>query len=205
MQIKFIKTFNDHLSKASPVECVTPVSPAFLDCCPNDDSLQSLENKACGAFVTPVSLVTPKNDNVHNYIIEQLEERVAIIEYDGQIPNEWALPIAKIQLRDKPESINEEKWQVIISNLETLPLYVKDIILYQWTISDIFGCPPVAPARRLDVMGLLMLLDEGDRIVEVSKDAIRIRSGIGGNITSYYRSYYPNLDNYQTCLHELEL
>lgn len=170
---QFMKRFNEHLSKASSIESVTPVT-----------------------------LVTPKNDNIQDYIIEQLEERVAIIEYDGQIPNDWALPIAKIQLRAKPESISKEKWQIIISNLETLPLYLNDIILHQWTISDIFGCHPIAPEKRFDVMGLLMLLNEGDRIIEVSRDVIRIQGG-RGSIAGYYRPYYRYLYNQKACLDEI--
>jgi hypothetical protein len=199
---EFIKGFNEHLSKASSIEPVTPVTPSFLTCYTNDDDLQTLENKAYKDFVTPVTLVTPKNDNIQDYIIEQLEERVAIIEYDGQIPNDWALPIAKIQLRAKPESISKEKWQIIISNLETLPLYLNDIILHQWTISDIFGCHPIAPEKRFDVMGLLMLLNEGDRIIEVSRDVIRIQGG-RGSIAGYYRPYYRYLYNQKACLDEI--
>jgi hypothetical protein len=199
---QFIKRFNEHLSKASSIESVTPVTPSFLECYTNDDSLQTLENKVYKAFVTPVTLVTPKNDNIQDHIIEQLEERVAIIEYYGQIPYDWALPIAKIQLRAKPESISEEKWQIIISNLETLPLYLNDIILHQWTISDIFGCHPIAPEKRFDVMGLLMLLNEGDRIIEVSRDVIRIQSG-RGSIAGYYRPYYRYLYNQKACLDEI--
>ena len=199
---QFMKRFNEHLSKASFIESVTPVTPSFLQCYTNDDNLQSLKNRAYKAFVTPVTLVTPKNDNIQDYIIEQLEERVAIIEYDGQIPYDWALPIAKIQLRAKPESISEEKWQIIISNLETLPLYLNDIILHQWTISDIFGCHPIAPEKRFDVMGLLMLLNEGDRIIEVSRDVIRIQGG-RGSIAGYYRPYYRYLYNQKACLDEI--
>lgn len=199
---QFIKRFNDHLSKASFIESVTLVTPSFLEGYTNDDSLQSLKNKDYKAFVTPITLVTPKNDNIQDYIIEQLEERVAIIEYDGQIPYDWALPIAKIQLRAKPESISEEKWQLIISNLETLPLYLNDIILHQWTISDIFGCHPIAPEKRFDVMGLLMLLNEGDRIIEVSRDVIRIQGG-RGSIAGYYRPYYRYFYEQKACLDEI--
>src|SRR5574343_403416 len=144
---EFIKGFNEHLSKASSIEPVTPVIPSFLECYINDDDLQTLENKAYKAFVTP------KNDNIQDYIIEQIEERVAIIEHDGQIPYDWALPIAKIQLRAKPESITKEKWQIITNNLEMLIYYLQDIIAHQWTISDIFGCHPIAPEKRFDVMG----------------------------------------------------
>ena len=199
---QFIKRFHEYLSKASSIESVTPVTPSFLECYTNDDSLQTLENKAYKAFVTPVTLVTPKNDNIQDYIIEQLEERVSIIEHDGQIPYDWALPIAKIQLRAKPESITKEKWQIITNNLEMLIYYLRDIIAHQWTISDIFGCHPIAPEKRFDVMGLLMLLNEGDRIIEVSRDVIRIQGG-RGSIAGYYRPYYRYLYNQKACLDEI--
>ena len=199
---QFMKRFNEHLSKASSIEPVTPVTPSFLECYTNDDSLQTLENKAYKDFVTPVTLVTPKNDNIQDYIIEQIEERIAIIEHDGQIPYDWALPIAKIQLRAKPKSITKEKWQIIINNLEMLIYYLQDIILHQWTISDIFGCHPIAPEKRFDVMGLLMLLNEGDRIIEVSRDVIRIQGG-RGSIAGYYRPYYRYLYNQKACLDEI--
>ncbi|NDA89682.1 MAG: hypothetical protein EBY20_02055 [Alphaproteobacteria bacterium] len=101
---------------------IEDVTPSLLDCYTNDNSLKSLENKACKAFVTPVTLATPKNDNIQDYIIEQLEERVAIIEHDGQIPYDWALPIAKIQLRAKPESITNEKWKIIIQTFRNADL-----------------------------------------------------------------------------------
>ena len=199
---QFIKRFNEHLSKASSIESVTPVTPSFLECYTNDDSLQTLENKAYKDFVTPVTLVTPKNDNIQDYIIEQIEERIAIIEHDGQIPYDWALPIAKIQLRAKPESITKEKWQIITNNLEMLIYYLQDIIAHKWTISDIFGCHPIAPEKRFDVMGLLMLLNEGDRIIEVSRDVIRIQGG-RGSIAGYYRPYYRYLYNQKACLDEI--
>jgi hypothetical protein len=193
---QFMKRFNKHLSKASSIESVTPVTPSFLECYINDDDLQTLENKAYKAFVTP------KNDNIQDYIIEQIEERVAIIEHDGQIPYDWALPIAKIQLRAKPESITKEKWQIITNNLEMLIYYLQDIIAHQWTISDIFGCHSIAPEKRFDVMGLLMLLNEGDRIIEVSRDVIRIQGG-RGSIAGYYRPYYRYLYNQKACLDEI--
>jgi hypothetical protein len=199
---QFIKRFNEHLSKASSIESITPVTPSFFECYTNDDDLQTLEDKAYKVFVTPVTLVTPKNDNIQDYIIEQLEERVAIIKHDTEIPYNWALPIAKIQLRAKPESITKEKWQIITKNLEMLIYYLQDIIAHQWTISDIFGCHPIAPEKRFDVMGLLMLLNEGDRIIEVSKDVIRIQGG-KGSIAGYYRPYYRYLYNQKACLDEI--
>ncbi len=112
------------------------------------------------------------------------------------------MSIAKIQLRAKPESITKEKWQIITNNLEMLIYYLRDIICHKWTISDIFCCHPIAPEKRFDVMGLLMLLNEGDRIIEVSKDVIRIQGG-RGSIAGYYRPYYRYLYNQKACLDEI--
>jgi hypothetical protein len=52
---------------------IEEVTPSLLDCYTNDNSLETLKNKAYKAFVTPVTLITPKNDNIQDYIIEQLE------------------------------------------------------------------------------------------------------------------------------------
>ena len=38
---EFIKGFNEHLSKASSIEPVTPVTPSFLTCYTHDDDLQT--------------------------------------------------------------------------------------------------------------------------------------------------------------------
>jgi len=143
-----------------------------------------------------------KNNNTLETFEKRLEERVAIIEHERQIPHDWALAIAKIQLRAKPKSISEEKWQIITNNAKILLSPVRDIIAHQWTISDIFGCHPIVPEKRFDVMGLLMLLNEGERIMEINKDVIRIQNA-RGSITGYYRRHDRNCLVEQGYLHEI--
>ena len=106
-----------------------------------------------------------------------------------------------MQLRAKPNSITLEKWQEIQNSLEMLTPYLKDVIAHGWKISDIFGCHPTAPQKRFDVMGLLMLLNEGERIIEITKDAIRMQNK-RGTVQSYYRRFYSSQTE-QSCLHEI--
>lgn len=199
----FIKRYKEGLAKIDIVtKNVTPVTPLLGELVTNFNHLYPLYNKGYEEIITPVTLVTAQNDNVQDFTLEILEERAAIIQYDAAIPDCWALAIAKIQLRSKPKSITEEKWQEIKITLEMLTTCLKDIIAHNWKISDIFGCHPTAPEQRFDVMGLLMLLNKGDRIIEVNKDVIRIQN-MKGAILSYYRPYYSYLLNQRLLLHEM--
>jgi hypothetical protein len=58
------------------------------------------------------------------------------------------------------------------------------------------------PETRFDFMGLLMLLNEGDRIIEINEDIIRIQA-VRGSIAAYYRPYYRYLHNRKACLDEI--
>ncbi len=200
---QFIKRYEEKLAvAASLAQSVTPDTPLFFEGVSNYSNLQTLEHKGYKDCVTPITPVTSKNDNAQDFTLETFEERAAIIQYNDAIPRCWAIAIAKIQLRPKPNAIAQEKWQEIQSTLEMLTTCLKDVIAHGWKISDIFGCHPVAPQRRFDAMGLLMLLNEGDRIIEIRQDAIRVQNS-RGSIQSFYRPYYRYLYNQKSCLHEI--
>jgi hypothetical protein len=200
---QFIKRYEEKLAvAASLAQSVTPDTPLFLEGVSNYSNLQTLEHKGYKDCVTPITPVTSKNDKVQDFTLETFEERAAIIQYNDAIPRCWAIAIAKIQLRSRPNSIAQEKWQEIQSALEMLTTCLKDVIAHGWKISDIFGCHPIAPQRRFDAMGLLMLLNEGDRIIEINNDAIRVQNLRGGT-QSFYRPYYRYLYNQKSCLHEI--
>ncbi len=192
---------------------VTPDTPKFFYVTHNFNPLPTLENKPCSDVVTPITSVTRKNYNniinknktyEYNNIIdtnnslytEIFEERAAIVEYDFDIPRIWAEAIAKMYIRTKPKSINQKKWNVIIKCLDMLcdnsNLYIKSIIDFDWRISDIFGCHKAAPEVRHDFMGLLILLNEGDKIIQINRNTIKIQT-TRGTIQSYYRPCYNYL------------
>jgi hypothetical protein len=137
--------------------------------------------------------------------VESFEECVAIVEFDLNIPYVWAKAIVELQLGKKPTVISQEKWNKVMKALGILcdssKSCFKDIVANEWSMGDVFGCHRSAPEARYDVMGSLMLLNEGDRIVEITKDAIRMQNRI-----DVIQSYYRRFDNCllkRSFLHEI--
>ena len=56
---------------------------------------------------------------------------------------------------------------------------MKLIINNGWSLDDVYGCNKAAPLVRVDCMGLLLLLHQGDEVVGVNRERIKIlrRSG----------------------------
>ena len=196
---EFLKRFNEHVSKFSPMEfeqvkTVTSVTPTFLTDNEIGNSCKALQNKGYRGAVTSVTPVTPKNDNSQNYsnifhTTEEVEERVAIMEYDSRIPNEWAEAMVKTQTRAKPATISSNNWARVQNALERLLPHLKTIVAHDWKLSDIFGCHQSAPEARYDAMGLLMLLNEGERIIKITRDVIKVQNK-RGTVQSYTRPFY---------------
>ena len=65
--------------------------------------------------------------------------------------------------------------------------YLKDIVICDWSLLDIYGCHLSAPTKRFDYMGLLLLQNQQEKIVGVDKDSIKLQRQSGG-ITCYYKS-----------------
>lgn len=195
---------NLNIKKANALKkSLTPITPLKNNGVINLNPLHPFNNKGYRAFLTPITPTTPKNDNIKtiNLSLEAFEEQVAIIEYDGKIPYEWAEAIGRTKTRIKPITISNDKWGKIQNALETLLPYLETIVTHDWKLSDIFGCHKFAPEARYDVMGLLMLLNEGERIIEITRDAIRIQNKQGA-VQSYSRPFY-DYQTEQSCLYEM--
>lgn len=124
---------------------------------------------------------------------EVIEERVCILASDIDLPFEWAEAIVKLRNTRKPKNITTDSWLEI--NKACNILYadnfalLKSIIAHGWSLHDIYGCSLNNPCSSFNNMGLLLLLKPTDKIVEVRKERIRIRSK-SKNISSFY----PKLD-----------
>jgi hypothetical protein len=68
---------------------------------------------------------------------------------------------------------------------------LEKIINNNWNIIDIFGCHYLTPMTRFDCMGLLLLKSQQDKIVEVSKDRIQLKTK-NGIIKSFYKAIANN-------------
>jgi hypothetical protein len=114
---------------------------------------------------------------------EVIYERACILASDMNLPFEWAEAVVKLRSIKKPQLILQNSWLEI--KAACTQLYMDDfaslklIISNDWSLEDIYGCNKLAPLVRVDCMGLLLLLHQGDEVVGVNKERIKIlrRSG----------------------------
>jgi hypothetical protein len=105
------------------------------------------------------------------------------------LPFEWAYAITKLRNIQKPRNIPAASWLEITNSCSMLYsdnfALLKAIISHDWSLHDIYGCSYNNPCSSFDNMGLLLLLKPTDKIIEVGKDSIKIRSK-SGSISSFY-------------------
>jgi hypothetical protein len=114
---------------------------------------------------------------------ELIHERFCILASDINLPSEWAEAVVKLRSIERPQIIPQSSWLEI--NAACDQLYTDDFALLKliisngWSLEDIYGCNKFAPLVRVDCMGLLLLLHQGDEVVGVNKERIKIlrRSG----------------------------
>lgn len=135
---------------------------------------------------------------------EFTEERSYILASDMQLPFEWAKAITRLQAMEKPKNITHSSWQDIQEGCNQLYRndfgLLKLIINHEWQLEDVFGCHPAAPMTRFDMMGLLLLLHQGDKVVGVNKQRIKILRKTG-SINVFRKSLAPA--NGRVLLYEL--
>jgi hypothetical protein len=135
---------------------------------------------------THSNLTEPPKAKVFQYEPKQIElepERACILACDMNLPFEWADVVVKLRSIKKPQLIPQSSWLEIKAACSQL--YTDDfallklIISNDWSLEDIYGCNKLAPFVRVDYMGLLLLLHQGDEVVGVNKERIKIlrRSG----------------------------
>lgn len=134
-----------------------------------------------------------------------LEERVSIFCEEAKIPYEWAAAILRLNLRQKPFSMSNERWNSIKIALNLLCEnnceILKTIISYDWSIADIFGCYKQQPEKVHYSKGLLMLLNDGIKIIGVSNRVIKTRNSNG--VTQSYSRPCTSYHIQQVLIHDL--
>jgi len=114
---------------------------------------------------------------------ELIHERSCILASDMNLPFEWAEAVVKLRSIERPQMIPQSSWLEIKAACSQL--YMDDFALLKliinngWVGEDIYGCHSGAPLFRFDCMGLLLLLHQGDEVVGVNKERIKMirRSG----------------------------
>ena len=132
-------------------------------------------------------------DKNYDNFKEQIEfaERAAILQYDGNLPQEWAEAIAAMELRQKPTTISSDGWQEIKQTFNNCLLpQIEQLIAHKWTIEQVFGCHKQIPENHYQSKGLLMQL-VNKSIQQISQTGI-IAINKNAQITKILPQEYPN-------------
>ena len=107
-----------------------------------------------------------------------------------EIPLEWAEAFCKLRQCNRPRNIPMADWLRIQYNAISLhkkqPNVLQTIISCGWSLLDIYGCFFLAPIRRFEYMGLLIIKNQQEGIVSVSEDCIKLQRK-GGSIMGFYK------------------
>ena len=129
---------------------------------------------------------------------EELEERAAIIEHDGETPREWAEGLARLCVMERPEDIPQKNWERIITAAGLFAdQWAKHAAALGWTIEEVFGVHHTRPTKRYGTMGLLYIIafDLSASLEEINATQAVFYTKLGARQV-FQRSDF-NLDNSQ--------
>jgi len=121
-----------------------------------------------------------------------------------EIPLEWAEAFCKLRQCNRPWNIPMTDWLRVQYNAISLhkkqPKMLKTIISCGWSLLDIYGCFSLAPIRRFEYMGLLVIKSQQEQVVSVSEDCIKLKRK-GGSVMGFYKPLVSS--STRALLHEL--
>ena len=119
------------------------------------------------------------------------EERAALVEYGAGVPREWAEGFARLDCAKPPPGFALPRWRQVINDGGLfLDQWAHQAAALGWTVLDVFGVNPAAPAVRYDGMGLVPLIGNS-RVVAISADSARLETRTGHTQT-YSRRPRPD-------------
>jgi hypothetical protein len=114
--------------------------------------------------------------------IASIEERTALVQYDGGVPQHYALAFAEMQ-HECPNDVAVERWEQFLNDAGVfLDQWGNNAHAFGWRIHDLFGLDTKSPLARFDKMGLCWLI-KGQTVVAIAANAARLSGGL-----TYYRS-----------------
>ena len=112
------------------------------------------------------------------------EERAAIVEHDGRIPRAWAEGFARLDPDRPTGDVPLKRWQRFVDDLGLFldsPFCAVAAAL-GWGPFDLFGCDRDRPFARIDLAGMLWLLN-GGRLIALSEHTATIETPTGARQT----------------------
>ncbi len=103
------------------------------------------------------------------------QEREAISQHDGGLPESWAVSLAVLQSSPRPEGISQRDWETQLSAVcHRVDQYANQFEANGWTFEEVFGVGDCW--LRLDQRGAAWLAP-GARIVEITPERIVFERG----------------------------
>jgi hypothetical protein len=113
-----------------------------------------------------------------------------LIASNLKIPFEWAEAFCKLRQYNRPCNISMAEWLRVQYNAIALyknqPKMLKTIISCGWSLLDIYGCFSLAPTRRFEYMGLVVIKSQQEQVVSVSEDCIKLEKK-DGSVMGFYK------------------
>ncbi|HYD86788.1 MAG TPA: hypothetical protein VEA80_04890 [Vitreimonas sp.] len=111
------------------------------------------------------------------------EERAAIAQHEGGLPQSWAVALAAIERGPRPHGVSERDWRAFVNVAwERADAFGAELAANGWTFEEVFGVGE--HWARLDRRGACWLARDA-RIVEVTPERIVFERG--GDRTTHNR------------------
>ena len=119
--------------------------------------------------------------------VDDLEERGADVEYDGNIPRSWAEGYAALSTMPTPAGFMPDRWRRIV---DAAGFFIDRWAVHAaecgWTALDVFGCHNTRPDARFDCWGLLLLLDR-NKVAAIDEKGADLLTANGTHLRFYRR------------------
>lgn len=177
-------------TREAPVAHVAHVSPTGTA---PQATTGSQENQGVPASVARVAQVAHENGASLQTMgatgapaAADFDERAALAEYEAGVPREWAEGFARLQVMAPPPGIRPARWQQVIDDAgRFIDRWAATAARLGWDTASVFAVHPEKPEARVDMAGLVWLID-GSEVVAISADTAKLRHKRGA-VLSYYR------------------
>ena len=158
---KFENTSRNNLVAVTPRRA--SLSPLEIEGCQAVQSRGDGKGESNQSLARGVTRVTP--------VTRVFEQGRAAIAGDD-FPTEWHAILAELKGRESPDWITTDRWRVLLHDAERfLDRWSSTARAMGWTALDLFGVHRTQPAGRVDVMGLVILLQGGEVIALTAEGA----------------------------------
>jgi hypothetical protein len=105
------------------------------------------------------------------------ENGAANVEYDGEVPRDWAEGFARLDPDRPPADVPLARWRCFIGDIGHFldGGFATTAAALGWGSYDLFGADRDRPFARIDQAGLLWLLN-GDRLIALSENTATIET-----------------------------